>query len=369
VRRVLLNAGGDRPEPLAARRRLGRRRLQPLRVGLGFVAVIVAVNIVLRVLGTLTGGTPGGPQSSSYATAPAGAAAYAELLGRAGHPIDQVRSLPRDASPSPDATVLLLDPPSVAPADVDALAAFVRAGGRLVASGLSQDAMRKLGAGAPSRVRGRRSARAGGLAIRTDGLTWRAHGFLLVSRLGSGVVDLLPDASPLQNRLLGAAGNAAFGLALAGPPARPVEFLESYHGYGRSAGLSALPFAWKLLLGGLALAALVWLVARGRRFGPPEPEGRDLSPPRREYVDSLAGVLLRGRRRDEAVEPVRREARRVLLARAALPSDAADADLEAAARRLGMPDDEAKALLQPARTDADVLSIGRALARIGEDRR
>ena len=101
---------------------------------------------------------------------------------------------------------------------------------------------------------------------------------------------------------------------------------------------------------------------------------------------------------------MRREARRVLLARAALPPDAADADLEAAARRLGMPDDEATALLHPAddftfriaseiplvgglgssaaaivaglmaadhlfELDADVLSIGRALARIGEDRR
>jgi hypothetical protein len=110
-------------------------------------------------------------------------------------------------------------------------------------------------------------------------------------------------------------------------------------------------------------------VARGRRFGPPEPEGRELPPPRREYVDSLAAVLLRGRRRDEAVEPVRREARRILLARAALPSDAPDAELEAAARRFGLPADEAAALLQPARTDADVLSVGRALARIGEDRR
>ena len=339
------------------------------RVGLGLVAVIVAINIALRVLGTLTGGTPGGPQSSSYATAAGGTAAYAELLGRAGHAIDQARSLPHEAPPSPEATVFLLDPPSVASADLAALAAFVRSGGRLVASGLSPDAMRTLGAGAPPRMSFARLARADGLSIQTDGVTWRAHGFLVATRLGSGTVDLLPDASPLQNRLLGAADNAAFGLALAGPSTRPVEFLETYHGYGRSAGLSALPFAWKLLLGGLGLAALIWLVARGRRFGPAELEVRDMPPPRREYVDSLARVLLRGRRRDEAVEPVRREVRRALLARAALPSDAGDTDLEAAARRLGIPDDEAKALLHPARTDADVLSIGRALARIGEDRR
>jgi hypothetical protein len=338
-------------------------------VGIGIVAVIVAVNVVLRVLGTVTGGTPGGPRSSSYATAPAGTAAYAELLGRAGHAIDQRRSLPHRVAPVSGSTVFLLDPPSVATADADALATFVRGGGRLVASGLSQDTLREFGAGAPPRVRGPRFTRAGGLAVQTDGVTWRSHGPLLSRRLGRGVVELLPDASPLQNRLLGQADNAAFGLRLAGAPARPVEFLESYHGYGRSAGLAALPFSWKLLLGGLALAALVWLVARGRRFGPPEPEGRELPPPRRVYVDSLAAVLLRGHRPDEAVEPVRREARRAVLARAALPADASDADLEAAARRLGMPDDEANAMLHPARTDADVLSVGRALARMGEDRR
>src|SRR5436853_88166 len=156
----------NRPlEILAARRRLGRRRLQPVRVGLGFVAVIVAINVLLRVLGTVTGGTPGGPRSSSYATAPAG-------------------------------------------------------------------------------VHGARSVRADGFSLETGGATWRAHGFVFTQPLGrdGGVVYLLPDASPLQNRLLGTADNAAFGLALAGPSTRPVEFLESYHGYGQSAGLSALPF-------------------------------------------------------------------------------------------------------------------------------
>jgi len=339
------------------------------RVGLGLVAVIVAFNVLLRVLGTITGGTPGGPRSSSYATARAGTAAYAELLGRSGHAIDQARSLPRDARPSADTTIFLLDPPDVASADIKALAAFVRAGGRLVASGLSPDAVRELGASAPARVQAGRVARAGGLTLQTGGVTWPAHGFRSTTRLGRGTVELLPDASPLQNRLLGSADNAAFGLALAGPRTRPVQFLETYHGYGRSAGLRALPFAWKLLLGGLALAGLVWLVARGRRFGPPELEVKDMPPPRREYVDSLGRVLLRGGRPDEAVEPVRLEARRALLARAALPSEAADSDLEAAARRLGMPDDEAQALLHPARTDADVLSVGRALARMGEDRR
>ena len=179
----------------------------------------------------------------------------------------------------------------------------------------------------------------------------------------------LADSSPLQNRLLGTADDAAFGLALAGPRHRPVEFLESYHGYGTGTGLSALPLSWKLLLSGLGLAALVYMVARGRRFGPPEPEGRSLPPPRRDYVDSLAAVVARSKQRNAAVEPVRREARDAVLRRSSLPPDATDDGLRLAAKRLGLTDDDAEVLLRPADTDADVVALGRTAARIRQDQR
>lgn len=340
------------------------------RVAAVVVAVVVAANLLLRFLGSITGGTPGGPRSSSYATSRAGAAAYAELLGRAGHAVRQVRTLPHSHPPSPDATVILLDPPAVAPRDVEALGRFVRAGGRLVAAGLSPEAIRPLVAPLPQIVPGSTRVRVQRLEIRTDGAAlWRPHSFLVVRRDGRGTIYLLADSSPLQNRLLPRADDAALGLALAGPSPRPVDFLESYHGYGRSSGLAAVPLAWKLLLGGLALAALVYMVARGRRFGPPQQEGRELPPPRREYVEALAGSLARTRRRQDAVEPVRREAREALLRRVALPPDAGDPAVREAARRIGLADADADALLDPARTDADVLALGRVLARIGQDQR
>jgi Domain of unknown function (DUF4350) len=321
---------------------------RPWRIALGVVALLVVVNLALRFLGTLTGGTPGGPRSSSYATSPQGDAAYAELLGRAGHPVEQVRSLPHESPPSPEATVFLLDPPAVKTADVDALRTFVRGGGRLVASGLQRKVTREL---VPKRAGGSQNAR------------------VRVTRLGRGSVHLLADSSPLQNRLLGSGNNAAFGLALAGPRNRPVEFLESYHGYGAGSGLSALPLAWKLLLSGLGLAGLVYMVARGRRFGPPEEEGRSLAPPRRQYVDSLAAVVARSKRRDAGVGPVRREARDALLRRASLPHDVDDDAVRVAAKRLGVADDDAEALLRPARTNEDVVALGRAAARIRQDHR
>ena len=343
---------------------------RPWRIALAVVALLVVVNLALRFLGTLTGGTPGGPRSSSYATSKHGDAAYAELLGHVGHPIDQVRTLPHQAPPDAGTTAFLLDPPAVKTDDLQALQAFVRSGGRLVAAGLSRTAMRGLGTTAPERAPGIEHAQVHGLEIRTDGAaTWRGRGFLAVDRVGSGTVYLLADSSPLQNRLLGTADNAALGLELAGPSARPVEFLESYHGYGTGSGLSALPLAWKLLLGGLGLAGLVYMVARGRRFGPPEEEGRSLAPPRREYIDSLAAVVARSKRRDAAVGPVRREARDTVLRRASLPPDVDVETFRIAAGRLGLADDDTEALLRPAESDEEVLALGRAAARIRQDLR
>ncbi len=340
------------------------------RIALGVVALLVAVNLALRFLGTVTGGTPGGPRSSSYTTAPRGAAAYADLLGRFGHPVDQVRALPHQAQPDGDTTVFLLDPPSVGAQDLEALRQFVQSGGHLVASGLSPHAMRELVSNVPNRVHGSPVVHEDGLAIETDGSTaWRDENLLAVRRVGRGTVEFLADSSPLQNRLLGSRDNAAFGLALAGPRLRPVEFLESYHGYGTGTGLSALPLSWKLLLGGLGLAALVYMVARGRRFGPPEPEGRSLAPPRREYVDSLAAVVARSKHRDAAVGPVRREARVAVLRRSSLPPEADDDAFRVAAKRLGLTDDDAAALLRPAYTDAAVVALGRTAARIRQDQR
>jgi hypothetical protein len=358
------------------------------RIGLSVLAAVVALDLGLHFLGTLTGGTPGGPQSSSYATGATGLGAYAELLGRRSHGIDRLRRTPHALKLDPTHTIVLLDPPAVTTRDARALRAFVTAGGRLIAGGGNTGWLVQLVAHPPSgdengiRLAHRLGpAFAGVRTVRTAGdLAWRKTGetralfgrrrriVVADARLGRGTLLLLADPSPLQNRLLGEADNAALGLALAGSPGRSVDFLETYHGYGRSTGLSALPLAWKLLLGGLGLAALVYLIARGRRLGPPELRSRELPPPRSEYVRALAAVVARTRRWDDAVAPVRRHAREALLRRAALPEDSDDVAVVAAARRLGIAADDADALVRPARTDADVLAVGRALARIGQDR-
>jgi hypothetical protein len=189
---------------------------------------------------------------------------------------------------------------------------------------------------------------------------------LLVLTAGRGRIALLADTSPLQNRLLGEADNAALALALSGRG--PLTFVESVHGYGPARGLAALParFGWALI--GLALAALVLMVARGRRLGPPEPERRDLPPPRRAYVDALAATMARGKDHEEAVAPVRAEARRRLARRAGLGSRADAEAWQAAALAAGLEEDEARALAGRADDDAAVVATGRALAALAGPR-
>src|SRR3954447_11841006 len=252
------------------------------RVAVGIVAALVIVDLALHFIGTLTGGTPGGPESSSYATKPDGARAYAELLGRYGHRVDRVRTTPGDATLDPTTTLFLLGAAGVRTADAAALRRFVESGGQLVAGGPNVRWVRSLvsapphGTAARARFRARRlhvQSAGGQVWTNTGGFTPVARSprviLAVTKRVGRGRLILLADPSPLQNRLLDRADNAAFGLSLAGEKERPTSFLESYHGDGRSSGLTALPLAWKLLLAGLALATFVWMIARGRRFGPP----------------------------------------------------------------------------------------------------
>ena len=364
----------------------GRRR-----AGLVAGGVLVA----LAAVSSLTRGSGAGTSpSSSYSTGPTGLGAYAELLERFGHDVVRLRGEIDGLDPA--ATVVVLDAPAVSEAEAGRLARFVSAGGRLVTGGFGAGEWLPAVVAEPPRPAGdggAGTAVAAGDAPEVDGigdvrfagpesfadpgameplLRRRGDGAVLAAAAarGSGRVVALADASALQNRLLGVADNAGFGLTVAGEAGRSVAFAEGPHGYGAGEGLAALPGRWRLALAGLALAAVVWLAARARRFGPPQDEARPLPPPRRAYVDALSGTLLRTGQPFEAAEPVRQRARDLVSARAALPPDADAAAIRAAAVRLGLPADEADAIAGAAAGpggrggDAAVLAAGRALARL-----
>lgn len=344
------------------------------------IAVVAGINFALYALDTAFR-PPGGPTSSSFATGPDGLAAYAELLVRAGHPVTPLRDDLGDADLDPRSTLVVVDPETPSDDEVRALRSFVESGGRLVAGGRPPHGWLAEVTGVAPDWAPVGPSTATPLqavpetervtAVRTAGEgAWVSSGFadpvvgtpnesvVAVAAVGEGRALLVADSSLLQNRLLDEADNAWFGLKLAGEETRSVVFAESVHGYGTASGLAALPTRWKWALSGLALAGLVWLLARGRRLGPPDRASRPLPPPRREYVDAVAAGLARAGAHQDAAEAL------VGALRAEIAGRITDADPASAAARLGLDRDETDALLGRSSGRHAALAAGRALARL-----
>ena len=329
------------------------------------VGAVIAANVGLRAVEGAFGGRPAGPASSAYGTVPEGAAAYGELLRAARHEVTLSDELPRDLRvPAARTTLVLLDPGLVEDADAAALRRFLAEGGRLVAAGalfgwphelLDEPPQWSSEAIAGMRALAPRPELAGITRVVSTGGSWASPGetlpllgedersLLTVARVGRGEAFLLAAAAPLLNENLAAGHHASLGLALAGPRSREVVFLERYHGAGR--GLDALPDEWLFTLAGMGVAALAFMLARGRRLGQPEPEQRELAPPRALYVESLGALLARTRTPADALEPLRKRAL-------------------AAAQRLPGTDEERGVLEQEPRTPEQVVELGRAAARL-----
>jgi hypothetical protein len=357
-------------------------------IALAIVAVVVGVNLVTVVVDSVIP-SPDGPRSSSFATSRQGVAAWADLIRRSGVEVRALRERAADDTLPAEGTVVVLDPEGFSTDQARALRRFAEGGGRVVAGGAEPgDWLAELTATDPpswerggdqrARVlvpapetgsaRNLRTAEAGHWGDGGGALPLAAGAdgpIAVVEDAREGRIVLIADPSPLQNRLLGEADNAALALALAGPG--PVTFVESVHGYGTATGLAALParFRWGLVL--LGFSAMLLIAARWPRMGPPEPPEEPLFPPRRAYVDALASTLARSRDRTTAVDAVRSAARERLARRAALARDADDEAWTSAARAAGLDHDEARALVGDG-ADDDGIAAGRALARLSGGR-
>ncbi len=285
------------------------------RVLLAGLAMVLALNVALVGIGSMVGGSPGGPVSSSFGTGGRGLQAYAELLQRDGHRVTRIRFEITTKDLRVGATAVVADPSGLTPAAARRLTRFVAGGGRLVLAGQASAPLLQSLTGSPVRW---------GSAGRVDRLTvwlpvdgtgrarelagdhggrWNEPGALvpavgangrtavLVGPVGAGRVVALADSALLQNSQLAQADNAAFGLAAAGDRNRPVVFVESVHGQS-NVGLDAIPSGWKwaaLALFLVVVPAGLW--AAGSRFGPPEPGQRHLRPPRQDHVEAVAASL------------------------------------------------------------------------------
>jgi hypothetical protein len=337
------------------------------------LTAVVAVNIFILGVNEVIGTRPGGPTSSSYATGPTGLSAFASLLVHAGHEVDRLRtSLDRADFDTTD-TVVIADPVTISSAEQSRLATFVHGGGQLVTTGQGAALLlrRLLDQGPTWSDDGASSSHRAGVTDEVNDVStitsagdgsWAVTGSALpvlvgqervvaaVAQLDSGRIVLVADPSIFSNAFLARTDNAAFGLAAAGASNRRVLFDEAIHGYGKkdTSGLDALPRSWHTGSFVAALAALLWVWSRARRFGPAEEEDVVLDPPRRLYVDAVAGALRRTKRPSDALSSLQRDAQRRL-------------DEHGAG---GLTPDDVEAVRAPLSDDQSVLALGRAAANL-----
>jgi hypothetical protein len=353
------------------------------------VVVLIVANIALEVLDRAVGGARVGPESSTYTTDGSGLAAYADLLRDAGHRVRRIREPLADAELERDETLFVFDAALDEP-DRDAVQRFFARGGTLVVGGsrfswlspIVSDLPRWTPAGdSSSRVFVPSAETHGVTTVMSTGGLWSDAGgalpvvgtnegaLLAVRHVARGTVFLLATSSPLQNRSLDDADNAALGLGIAGERERPVAFAERPHGYSQGTGFAAIPIAARWAIAGLALAALLWLLSRGRRLGPPQLPARELAPPRRAYVEAVASTLARTKMRADAVASLQLATKERIERRTGVRRDAPDDEIVRAAMSIGLSSQEASAIVQRPADDAAVVEVGRAFAHVGGDPR
>ncbi|MEY2397582.1 MAG: hypothetical protein QOJ00_756 [Actinomycetota bacterium] len=345
--------------------------------------IVVSLIVIVGGVNAL-GAAPGGPTLSSYATNAEGLAAYQTLLNDTGHRTSQLRT-PLDKQRQPPAATLVAIGQSFSRREGGALRQFLMSGGvAIVGNPEAEDALSAVGLHAlhwrgdgATAVSPAPGASLGDVrAVRGAGLgEWRGSAPALLQRgthvaavsipVGAGRLVALADPSPLTNQWLGVADNAAFAVAIAGE-GRPVVFAEYGHGFGVRNGLSAIPSRWKAALWFGGVAAVVAALSSAKRFGPPDEETDAPTPPRVLYVESLASTLARTRDYDAAVAPLKRRASALIAKRTGV-HNLDDRDEQArAARIVGLSDVDAAALTTPVASDADVLALGRVVAKLEE---
>jgi hypothetical protein len=184
----------------------------------------------------------------------------------------------------------------------------------------------------------------------------------VVFTVGEGRVILVSDTASIGNQGLGLFDNADFMVDQIG--LGTVMFDEFRHGFteqGSTGLLEAAPASWSNTLRLLGAALIVALIAYGRRFGPPEPQGRSFVPARRQLIDSVATSLRRAGSPVAATEPIRSRAKQEIRRRAMLGPDATETDLETAAAAFLTPE-EVDAIFSP--SPDSVMVADRALARL-----
>ncbi|MFN2521421.1 MAG: DUF4350 domain-containing protein [Candidatus Limnocylindria bacterium] len=377
------------------------RRIHPLYIG-GVLLAIASLALAIATAGSSEQGDALGRSASVYDDGPGGASAlrrYIEAMG----PRTSVVQGDRFSVPQAATVLFILGASeSISDADVATIRDFVSAGGTLVvASELGFQEQRLLEAfgvrlagfalpgtrdvaslalGMPPVRRvvidaGRQVA--GGLPLIRDPSSPPAA-LLTQTERGGGLAFVSGSLGPFINAGIGSEDNGRLALALARTAFQRggvVAFDEYHHGaHPSSSLLVVLERTWPgqaLIFAGVA--TFVYLLASGRRLGPPVP--LDPRPPRSslEYVRGFAGLLRRSGHSEIVRRRVRRDLRRALARSAGLdPEVPVDRMIAALAMRDARRADDARRLdaelggrLPEARLLRTVRQVDELLAGLG----
>lgn len=372
-------------DPDMAVRPTGTYRRWAIRV----LLAIVALNIIVFALRALDDPRVDGPPGSSFVTTEHGHGAWHDLLVDIGRETRRTRMPFPEATVDPSAAVVAIspDPTRVDDAYTDGLRDHVENGGLVVTSSdapwfdalvqgteldrLANDAFLPGPALPPSTGVARVDASGVGSftvlgetrALLTDG---DGRHLAVAHEVGAGIVVALSDITPLSNEMLAQADNAAFAIAIT--DGRGVVFDEHIHGYTSGGGIAEVPLPVRVMLGVLLAAAVTWMWAVGKRFGPPEQLARHLPLARARYVDGLSNALVKTTAGEGAYGGLRQRGL-LLLDRQAhghtgTPSDTRVAAAEAA----GLSPPELAALERPIANTDDAAAVAAAVAKLEERR-
>jgi hypothetical protein len=369
----------------------GRRR------GLG-VALAVAVVAGLLLAGSLTGEGGGTRPYDPASTALTGTHALVELIESFGSRVDVPDRFPVDA----DVAVVFQD---VIPDDLtDDVEDWVAKGHTLVigdpraesappAELLNPAAAAALGGGPLPRGRCTVDPLADARELDLSDVTVAAaylddgvadvcfatgrHAFVRVEDVGAGHVVGLAGAGVLQNRSLGRADNAVLAMDLIAPRRGTrvaVLTAGAFPTSGRQGEVGSLgdllTAPVRLLLAELAVAAVVFALASGRRLGRPMVEAQPVQIAGSELVAAVGDLLRQQRDPDRTASILRGDLRRTLAQRTGLPPDAPPAAVaEAVAARTGRPVEEVRALLTdfPVGGDAELVRLADQIDTVREE--
>ncbi len=221
------------------------------------------------------------------------------------------------------------------------------------------------------RVRFQRQAPAGWAPLFADD----AGDVLAIKRLGRGTLIALADPGIFSNARLETAGHARLALnvvqAHRGTGTVLVDELHHGHGHQGAFGRYLRGTAVPWMAAQAALAFLALLLARGTRFGPPQPPPREDRASSLEYVAALGDLYERAGARRIAAEALAASFRRGLAEALGARAGEDPSRLAArAARRLAVKEGQVRACLAPgpavAASDEALVKFAGAVHRLEE---